>query len=261
MTQPNQLGIAFDQVGNGPAVVLLHGYPFNRTLWTEQVAALRDRHLVITPDLRGHGESPVMPGPSTMEDMARDVVQLLDHLKVGRATIAGLSMGGYVALAFYRLFPDRVRALVFADTRAQGDTEENKRTRATQAQQALQEGMEGIANGMLPKLFAPETVAQHPEIVKRVREMMVDTVPEGAAAALAGMAQRQDQRSWLPRIVVPTLIMVGRHDAITPVEDSEAMQREIPGSQLEIIEGAGHVSNLEQPEEFNRLLVKFLSNV
>ena len=261
MSTINEPGIAYDDVGDGPAVVLLHGYPFNRSLWREQVEALKGRYRVITPDLRGHGESSVETSPATMEDMARDVAELLDQLKVGRATIAGLSMGGYVTLAYYRLFPQRVRAMVLADTRSQADTEEGKKTRATQAEQALREGMEPIAAGMLTKLFAPDTVAQRPDVVKRVREMMVQTKPEGAAAALAGMGQRQDQRDLLPRIVVPTLIIVGEHDAITPVADSEAMHRTIPGSRLEVVRGAGHVSNVEKPEEFNRVLLDFLRSV
>lgn len=257
MPLATEIGIAYDDTDSGPAVVLLHGYPFNRTLWREQAEALHN-HRVITPDLRGHGESTILPGTATMESMARDVAGLLDHLKIGRATIGGLSMGGYVALAFHQLFSQRVRALILADTRAQGDTEDNKKTRAVQAEKAVSEGMEGIADAMLPKLFAPETVAQRPEIVKRVREMMVQTPPEGAAAALRGMAEREDQRPFLSRIIVPTLIIVGRQDVITPPEDSEAMHNAIGGSQLKLIEGAGHVSNLERPEEFNEALSKFL---
>ncbi len=255
----NEIGIAYDDAGSGPAVVLLHGYPFNRSLWRDQTEVLKHQNRVITPDLRGHGES--RTGAATMEAMARDVGALMDHLKIGRATIGGLSMGGYVALAFHRLFSSRVRALVLADTRAQGDSEENRKTRAVMAEKALSEGMEGIADAMLPKLFAPETVAQRPEIVKRVREMMVQTPPEGAAAALAGMAERRDQRPFLARIAVPTLIIVGRQDAITPLEDSEAMQNAIGGSELKVLEGAGHVSNLERPEEFNEALLKFLRRV
>ena len=126
-----------------------------------------------------------------------------------QAVIGGLSMGGYVALAFYKQFPSRVRALVLADTRAQADTEEAKQTRAQQAEKALAEGMAGIADAMLPKLLTPETVSKHPEIVKRVRDMMLKTKPQGAAAALRGMAERDDQTELLPKISVPTLILVG----------------------------------------------------
>jgi 3-oxoadipate enol-lactonase len=253
--------IAYDDRGSGPSVVLLHGYPFSRSMWREQVEELKQTHRVVIPDLRGHGESAVTPAPATMQDMALDVAAILETLNISRATVAGLSMGGYVALAFYRLFPLRVRSLVLADTRAQADTEEGKQNRAVQAEKALKEGMEGIADALLPKLLAPETVAKRPDIVKRVREMMVKTEPEGAAAALHGMAQRQDQTAFLSRIISPTLIIVGREDSLAPVADAEMMHREIGGSRLVIIEGAAHVSNIERPEEFNRAFVKFLRDV
>jgi pimeloyl-ACP methyl ester carboxylesterase len=169
-------------------------------------------------------------------------------------------MGGYVALAFYKQFPSRVRALVLADTRASADTEEAKQTRAQQAQKALSEGMAGIADAMLPKLLTPETVSKRPEVVKRVRDMMLKTKPEGAASALLGMAEREDQTSLLPAITSPTLILVGAEDAITPVGDSEKMHNAIAGSRLVVIENAGHVSNLERTDEFNQNLVDFLRN-
>jgi len=253
--------IVYDDLGSGPSVVLLHGYPFSRSMWREQVEELKQTHRVVIPDLRGHGESAVTPAPATMQDMALDVAAIMETLNISRATVGGLSMGGYVALAFYRLFPLRVRSLVLADTRAQEDTEEGKQNRAVQAERALKEGMEGIADALLPKLLAPETVAKRPDIVKRVREMMVKTEPEGAAAALQGMAQRQDQTAFLSRIISPTLIIVGREDSLAPVADAEIMHREIGGSRLVIIEGAGHVSNIERPEEFNRAFVKFLRDV
>ena len=253
--------IAYDDVGSGPSVVLLHGYPFNRSMWRDQLVELQQHHRVIIPDLRGHGESAVTESPATMQRMAGDVASLLETLNISRATIGGLSMGGYVALAFYRLFPLRVRSLLLADTRAQEDTEEAKQNREKQAEKALQEGMEGIADALLPKLLAAQTVAKRPEIVKRVRKMIVETAPEGAAAALRGMAQRQDQSSFLSRIIAPTLIIVGSEDALTPLADAEVMHSEIGGSRLQVIEGAGHVSNIENPEEFNKALVKFLRDV
>lgn len=253
--------IAYDDVGSGPAVVLLHGYPFNRSMWSDQVEELRKNHRVIVPDLRGHGESAVTPGPATMESMALDVASLLESLNISRATIGGLSMGGYVALAFYRLFPLRVRSLVLADTRAQADTDEGKQNREQQAEKALREGLGVIADALLPKLLAPKTVTERPDIVRRLREMMLGTQPEGAASALRGMAVRMDQTSFLSRIISPTLILVGRNDAITPPTDSELMHKEIGGSRLQILDGAGHVSNLERAEEFNRAFIKFLNDV
>src|SRR5438552_9406513 len=143
--------IAYDDRGSGPSVVLLHGYPFSRLMWREQVEELKQTHRVVIPDLRGHGESAVTPAPATMQDMALDVAVIMENLNISRATVAGLSMGGYVALAFYRLFPLRVRSLVLADTRPQADTDEGKQNRAVQAEKARSEerrvGKEGGCGG------------------------------------------------------------------------------------------------------------------
>ncbi len=259
-TRINNIEIAYDDTGSGPAVVLIHGYPFNRSLWNEQVTALADRYRVVTLDLRGHGESETSTGASTMKLMAQDVAALMDELQIERAVVGGLSMGGYVALAFYQFFPERVEKLLLADARAQADTEEGKATRAEQVQQILADGMTGIVNAMLPKLLSPETVSKRPEIVKRVRDMMMRTSPEGAAAALRGMAEREDQTERLSQINVPTLIVVGKEDPITPVADSQKMHERIADSQLVVIDNASHVSNLEQPDQFNRALKDFLSS-
>lgn len=254
----DDIQMAYTDAGMGEPLVLLHGYPFNRSLWNEQVAALSNSYRVIAPDLRGFGETDASQGPATMNRMAQDVAQLLDHLEIPRAVVGGLSMGGYVALAFYKQFPSRVRALVLADTRAQADTEEAKQTRAQHAEKALSEGMAGIADAMLPKLLTPETVSKRPEIVKRVRDMMLKTKPEGAAAALLGMAERDDQTELLSGISARTLIIVGAEDAITPVADSQKMHQAIAGSRLVVLENAGHISNLERTEHFNQALTNFL---
>ncbi|MDX6272132.1 MAG: hypothetical protein QOD28_3355 [Acidobacteriota bacterium] len=250
--------LAYEVSGAGSPIVLLHGFPFNRTLWREQAEALRDRHHIITVDLRGHGETTATRDPATMEAMADDVAALLDELHITRVALGGLSMGGYVALAFYRLFPERVSALVLADTRAQADTDEARLAREETAARGLGEGMHTISDAMLPKLFAPATHAERPEIVARVREMILNTNPQGAASALRGMAVRRDQTELLGEINCPTLILVGSLDQITPHADAERMNRGIRNSRLEVIAGAGHVSNLERPLEFNRALENFL---
>jgi 3-oxoadipate enol-lactonase len=250
--------LAYEVSGKGSPVVLLHGFPFNRTLWREQVEALSERYRVITVDLRGHGETAATRTPATMEEMARDVAALLDDLRIARIALGGLSMGGYVALAFYRLFPERVRALILADTRPQADTEAARLTREETAVRALGDGMHTIADAMLPKLFAPATQDERPEVVARVREMILNTDPQGAASALRGMAVRGDQTEFLREINCPTLIVVGDLDLITPPADAEIMNREIRGSRLEVVAGAGHVSNIERPAEFNRALENFL---
>ena len=193
-----------------------------------------------------------------MGEMAEDVARLLDELQIERATLGGLSMGGYVAFAFYRQFQSRVRALILADTRPQSDTDEARRNREEQAQKILESGMESIADDFLKKVLMPETISQKPEIRERVREMIVQAKPQGAASALRGMALRNDHTDFLSKIIAPTLILVGSEDKLTPPRDAELMHREIRGSRLEIIEGASHLSNIEQPEQFNRALKDFL---
>ena len=252
--------IGYDDTGDGLPVVLLHAFPLNRTMWHEQVAALSDRWRFITPDHRGFGESSVVPS-ATMEEMAQDVAALLDGMQIERAVIGGLSMGGYVAFAFYRQFPQRVRALILADTRAEADTEEARRNRERMAERALREGAEAIAEEMIPKLVAAQTLREHPEITERLRLMIVRNDPAGIAAAQRGMAARRDQTDLLARIEVPTLIIVGREDQLTPPSLSEAMHGEIRGSHLVVIEGAAHVSNIERPQDFNRALEDFLQNI
>lgn len=254
-----EIEMAYDEVGSGPTVVLLHGYPFNRSMWREQTAALSANYRVITPDLRGHGETSVAPdATATMEEMARDVVALLDELGIERVTLGGLSMGGYVALALYRRFPLRVRALILADTRPQADTEDARRNREEQAQKILTSGMQSIADDFLKKVLTPATLSDKPETVERVREMILKTNPQGAAAALRGMAVRHDQTNFLEEIFAPTLVIVGDEDKLTPPSDAALMKREIRGSRLEIIKGASHLSNLERPAEFNLALRSFL---
>jgi 3-oxoadipate enol-lactonase len=254
------IAVAYDDAGSGPPVVLLHGFPFNRSMWRGQARALVETHRVITPDLRGQGDTSLgeTEGAATMEEMAADVAALLDELGVEHAVVGGLSMGGYVALAFCRAFTERVRALVLADTRAGADTDEVRRTREENARRALAEGMAPIADAMLPKLLSAETLEHRPEVVGRVREMMLATKPEGAAAALRGMALRRDQTDLLREIEAPTLIVVGGEDAVTPPAEAEAMRGAIKDSRLVRIEGAGHLSNVERPEEFDLALADFL---
>jgi pimeloyl-ACP methyl ester carboxylesterase len=238
-------------------VILLHGYPFNRTLWDGQVAAFKNSFRVITPDLRGFGESDAAE-PATMARMAQDVAALMDALDIPTAIIGGLSMGGYVLLSFYKQFPNRVDALILADTRPQADTEEGKQNRVKQREQILREGMSLTADLMLPKLLTPETVSTRPDIVNHVRNMVINTKPAGAAAALMGMASREDQTDLLQQISAATLIVVGREDPITPVQDSQLMHERVQGSRLIILEDAAHVANLEQAESFNGVLKSFL---
>jgi 3-oxoadipate enol-lactonase len=259
--------LAFDEVGSGPAVVLLHGFPFDRSMWRAQIDFLcANGFRAIAPNLRGlgadHGkterQAEAYRTVNTMDDMARDVAALMDELKIDQAVICGLSMGGYVTLEFAHLFPTRVRALVLAGTRAPADNEQEKQAREQQAEKILNEGMNGVAEATLPKLLAPRTLSEKPEVIDHVREMILHSNPHCAVAAQRGMAVRRDYSDDLSDIEVPALIIVGREDPIRPVADAEFMHNGIRHSRLEVIEDAAHMTNLEQPEVFNKVLVSFL---
>ena len=254
--------IAFTEAGKGIPVVLLHGYPFDKSMWSGQIEALAAAGFrAIAPDFRGLGETKSSGEVASMDDMARDTAALLDHLGVEQAVICGLSMGGYVAFDFMHLFPARVRGLVLAGTRAPADNEQEKAGREQQAQTMLRAGMVPISIATLPKLLASRTLAEKPDVVKRIRAMITRSDPRGAAAAQRGMAARRDYTEDLPKIDVPTLIIVGREDSTRPVADAEFMHRGIRHSQLEIIEDAAHMTNLEQPEAFNDALLSFLNGL
>ncbi|HEX8502421.1 MAG TPA: alpha/beta fold hydrolase [Pyrinomonadaceae bacterium] len=253
--------VAYDDAGRGEAFVLLHGFPFDRSMWRGQVTELSATCRVVAPDLRGLGETPRGDATVTMGEMAEDVAALLDTLGVERAALGGLSMGGYVAFEFFRRFPRRVRALLLADTRPQADADEARRTREENAQKVLRDGMAPLVDSMLPKLLSAATREGRPDVVERVRAMMLGIDPEGAAAALRAMAARRDQTDLLAAIDVPTLIVVGREDSITPPADAEAMGAKIKGSRLVRLEGAAHLSNVEREEEFNRALAEFVGGL
>ncbi|MEU0442180.1 MULTISPECIES: alpha/beta hydrolase [unclassified Streptomyces] len=239
-------------------LVLVHGHPFDRTMWTPQIEEFSRTRRVIAPDLRGYGASPVVPGVTPLARFAADIEELLDELKVGTFVLAGLSMGGQIAMECCARLGDRVRGLVLADTFPTPETPEGKAARNAMADRLLREGMRGYADEVLEKMVAPYAA---PEVKAHVHRMMTATPPEGAAAALRGRAERPDYRPLLARLTAPALVVVGRDDAYTPVADAEAMHALLPHSTLHVIEGAAHMPNLERPAEFNAVLGEFLDRV
>ncbi|WP_210585311.1 alpha/beta fold hydrolase [Streptomyces sp. GESEQ-35] len=239
-------------------LVLVHGHPFDRTMWAPQIEAFSASRRVIAPDLRGYGASPVVPGLTALSDFARDIEALLDELKVREFVLAGLSMGGQIAMECYRLFPERIRGLVLADTFPTAETAGGKVIRNETADRLLAEGMDGYADEVLEKMVAPYA---SPEVKAHVHRMMTATPPEGAAAALRGRAERPDYRTLLTRVTVPALVVVGADDEYTPVADAEEMHAALPDSTLRVVEGAAHMPNLERPAEFDELLREFLVRV
>jgi 3-oxoadipate enol-lactonase len=239
-------------------LVLVHGHPFDRTMWDPQLTAFAADRRVVAPDLRGYGASPVTPGTVPLSRHARDIEDLLDHLAVDTCVLAGLSMGGQIAMECYGRFGDRVRGLVLADTFPDPETPAGRLGRRAMADRLLAEGMRGYADEVLEKMVAPSAA---PEVKAHVHRMMTATSPEGAAAALRGRAERPDYRPLLPTVTAPALVLVGADDTYTPVRDAEAMHAALPDSALHVIEGAAHLPNLERPREFNRALGDFLARL
>lgn len=249
--------------GHGPSdgvpIVLLHGFPLNGNMWRHQVATLKQAGCyVVVPDLRGHGRSPTPDEPADMESQALDVFALTRKLGMNRFVLGGLSMGGYVALQCYAKAPEHILGLVLADTRAEPDSEEARKGRRATAERVRSEGVGIMGDAMGAKLLSPRTLEQNPTLLEEVRTMIRSTSASGLIRALEGLASRPDQRGLLPRIRVPTLVLVGSDDTLTPPPASRSMAEAIPGARLALIEEAGHLSPLEKPDQFNRLLLGWL---
>jgi 3-oxoadipate enol-lactonase len=254
-TSLNGIRMRYEEVGSGPAVLLVHAFPLSGAMWRHQVAALRDRYRVIVPDLRGFGGTDAPPGNYSMDQHVDDLAALLEYLGAGSAALVGLSMGGYISLAFWRRYQDKVAALVLADTRAGADSVEGRAGRETNARLAEEQGAAAIAEKMIPGLVAP---GASQAVRDELRGLILATSPVGIAGALRGMAARPDSTPDLASIRVPTLVVVGNEDGLTPPAEAEMIHKGVGGSSLAHISGAGHLSNLEQPEAFNAILSGFL---
>jgi pimeloyl-ACP methyl ester carboxylesterase len=256
----NEISVHFDDVGSGDDVlVLVHGHPFDRSMWAPQLAALADSGWrIIAADLRGYGQTSVVPGTTGLDVFARDIVALLDHLGVRSAVFAGLSMGGQIVMELCRGYPERVRGIVLAATFPQAETDHGKRDRAAAADRLLREGMSGYAHDVLPKMVAPRNITALPAVAAHVRSMMLAAHPAGAAAALRGRAERPGYEATLAGLDVPAVVVVGDEDAFTTRADAERMHALLRRSELVWIEGSGHMPNLEREPEFNAAVRRML---
>ena len=241
------------------AVLLVHGFPFDHLLWRHQLAAL-SRWQCIAPDLRGAGTSsgPDSPDEYSMAGYAADLIRLLDELRIERAVVCGLSMGGYIAFELLRQVPERIRAVILCNTKAVADTPEVKRGRDVLAARALKEGARGVADELVPKLLARATSERRPEVVREVTEMILRQPVSGIVGALRALRERPDSTPLLPRIRVPVLVVAADDDQIAPAAGMQEMARAIAGAQVALIPSAGHVAPLEQPLAVNAALVNFL---
>ena len=249
--------------GPGPVVVLLHGFTLDHTMWDCQRETLGSMYRVIAPDLRGHGRSAAPAGIYPIDDLADDVVELLDSLKISEPVVlGGLSMGGYVALSIAVRYPKRLRGLMLLNTRAAADTPETAQVREDLAREVDATGdVTPVVATMLPRLFGPTTKARRGDVVERIREVMMRSPARGVSGSLRGMAIRPDRAADLRRISLPTLVMAGSDDALIPVQESRLMAESLPNSELVLVPDAGHLAPLENPGPANAALLRFLGTL
>jgi pimeloyl-ACP methyl ester carboxylesterase len=251
--------LAVEVHGHGLPVLFLHGFPLDRRMWRHQSAALAQQ-LRIVPDLRAAGESAGAPVES-LGDYADDVVGILDALEISVSVVCGLSMGGYIALDLVRRYPQRVRGLVLADTRAAADDAGARRARDEMIELARTTGSEAVAERMLPRVLSPRTLSGRPDVVREVRSMMEGWSGAAMIGALRAMRDRPDATSLLGHIRVPTLVMVGDDDAVTPPSEARRIAEAVPGARLVTLPEAGHLSPLEQPRASTEALALFFESL
>lgn len=247
----------YEDQGTGSPIVFVHGHPFDHTMWRYQVPRFSADHRLIMPDLRGYGRTEAATDRTLMDEMALDILHLLETLHIEKAIFCGLSMGGQIVLEFYRLFPDKVTALVIVDSDARGETADSRRQRFEKIDSILRDGMKKHTEDTIHQYIAPASLQNTP-VYTHLYNMMSNTSARGAAAAHRGRAERRDHSDFLPQIKVPTLIIVGEEDFFTPPAIAQLMSDAIPGASLARIPGAGHLPNMETPEAFNDILYDFI---
>ncbi len=255
-----QVNLSYTEQGQGAPLVLLHGFPFNSSLWRHQARSLGDICRVIMPDLRGFGQSEVTEGIYDMDVLAQDVLQLLDRLGIEKAAIMGHSMGGYVTLALWRLAPERFSALGLIASHVWADSEAQLQAREQLIAQVLEHGASAAAQAMLPRLFARKPSADEP-IQEQARAMMLEARPASLVGALRGMMRRPDSSDLLSQISVPTLLLCGDSDPIVPTKRAEEMARQLKNAMLVVVEKAAHMPMLEQPQATALAMRTFLNSV
>ncbi len=246
--------------GDGPAVLLIHGFPLDHSMWDAQRRALRDRYRVIIPDLRGFGRRGTTKDPVSISNWADELAMLLDAVGVKTpVTVCGLSMGGCIALAFAQKYAARMSGLVLCDMRSVGESPEGQANRRKLAERVLTEGPTVAAEVMLPRLFGPQTNEDHPEIVDQIRNVILATSSRSIAAGQHALADRPDFTAFLPMVAVPTLVIVGEHDVISPPAEMQATAAAIPGAEFVTVPNAGHMAPIENAPAVNAALIAFLN--
>jgi pimeloyl-ACP methyl ester carboxylesterase len=241
-------------------ILLVHGHPFNHTMWRYQYNALQNFRLLL-PDLKGYGNTDYRFDRIFIEEQALDLALLLDALNIERVHLMGLSMGGQIIVEFARLFPHRTQSLIICDSNPAGETPSSRTARLQLADNMLSIGMEQYTTQDIHKYLHADTIANESPAYLHLRQMMLNTKVEGAVAAHRGRAERRDNFSYLHKIEVPALVIVGSDDFFTPVADMQQVAGELPNAQLVVIENAGHMPNMEQPGAFNETVTQFYKRI
>jgi 3-oxoadipate enol-lactonase len=258
----NGIFLSYGDQGSGPAVILLHGFPLTRSMWEPQQEALVQAGFrLVTPDLRGFGESDAPEGPYSMSLFADDIIALLDYLEIDRAVIGGMSMGGYILLNLLERYPERVVAACFITTRSTSDSEAAKAGRLALLERTKRNGTRTVAELSTATLLAGETLERNPELVNTVYRWMTSADIKGIEGALHALLDRKDYTSLLVYFDLPTLVIGADQDSAVQPEDLRILVEGLPNSELCVIPRAGHMANLEQPEAFNNCLLRFLHRV
>jgi pimeloyl-ACP methyl ester carboxylesterase len=257
----NDAEVFYEVLGEGPAVVLLHAFPTDHNLWQPVADWLAARYRVILMDLRGHGQSSPGEGPATMDKHAADLARVCDSAIVDKAVFGGVSIGGYVLFEFWRRFRERFSGLILADTRAQTDTEQARMARLQAAETVERHGPDAFLEGMAPKLLGKTTLANRPDLAEALHAMMAKMTVAGIAAVQRGMAARPDSVPTLRTIAVPTLLLFGDEDGLTPVSEGDLMRRDIACSRLQVLPRAGHLAVFEQPDAAHQAIRDFLDHL
>lgn len=262
LTEINGLSISYHDVGEGTIpVIFLHGFPFDKSMWKSQMDVLKADYRVIAIDFRGFGQSTDEISTLSMDLFGLDLIAFMDKLNISKAIVCGLSMGGYVALNVVQKFPERFKALILCDTQCNADTPEGREKRYATIEDINANGPESFNENFIKGVFHPNSFSNKTEIVENLRNVVIGNTKEAITAGLAALATRSETCSGLKDIRIPTLIICGDEDQLTPVAKSKAMQEQIQGAELKIIDEAGHVSNLEQAEQFNMHVSNFLERL
>jgi 3-oxoadipate enol-lactonase len=258
----NGTTLCFDDFGVGETpIIFIHGFPFNKSTWQPQMAFFQKTHRVIAYDIRGFGASLAGKEKASITLFADDLVRFMDALEIEKAIVCGLSMGGYILLNAMQRYPDRFKAIILADTQCIPDTEMVREKRSETILHIEANGLKMFADGFIKNVFTPHALDSKKEMVEATRKIMLDTPPETITGGLSALAERAEMCTLLKDLFIPTLIICGREDMVTPVSQSESMHVEIAHSVLRIIEKAGHLSNLEQPKMFNKAIEDFVLNL